>query len=51
MIAMILHSQLAAVISGEWHLMKPRIYWLFGLGLSFLVIAVLTMGVSKYLEG
>jgi L-rhamnose-H+ transport protein len=50
MITMILNSQVAAIVSGEWHLMKPRIYWLFGLGVSFLVVAVLTMGVSKYLE-
>ena len=50
MIAMILNSQLAAVLSGEWHLMKPRTYRLFALGIGLLVVAVLTMGASKYLE-
>jgi L-rhamnose-H+ transport protein len=50
MIAMILNSQLAAIVSGEWHLMKPRTYRLFALGISLLVMAVLTMGASKYLE-
>jgi L-rhamnose-H+ transport protein len=50
MIAMIFNSQLAAIVSGEWHLMKPRTYRLFALGISLLVVAVLTMGASKYLE-
>lgn len=50
MITMIFNSQLAAVVSGEWHLMKPRTYRLFALGISLLVVAVLTMGASKYLE-
>jgi L-rhamnose-H+ transport protein len=50
MITMIFNSQLAAMISGEWHLMKPRTYKLFAVGISLLVVAVLTMGVSKYLE-
>jgi L-rhamnose-H+ transport protein len=50
MITVIFNSQLAAIISGEWHLMKPRTYRLFAVGISLLVVAVLTMGASKYLE-
>ena len=50
MIAVIFNSQLAAVVSGEWHLMKPRTYRIFAVGISLLVVAVLTMGASKYLE-
>ena len=50
MITMILNSQLAAVISGEWHLMKPRTYRVFALGIGLLVAAVVTIGASKYLE-
>jgi L-rhamnose-H+ transport protein len=50
MIMVIVNSQLAAIISGEWHLMKPRTYTLFALGIGLLVVAVLTMGASKYLE-
>ena len=50
MITVIFNSQLAAVVSGEWHLMKPRTYKIFAVGISLLVVAVLTMGASKYLE-
>lgn len=49
MITMILNSQLAAVISGEWHLMKPRTYRLFAMGIGLLVVAVITIGASNYL--
>jgi L-rhamnose-H+ transport protein len=50
MISMIFNSQFAAIISGEWHLMKARTYKLFALGVCLLVVAVLTIGTSNYLH-
>jgi L-rhamnose-H+ transport protein len=50
MITVIFNSQFAAIVTGEWHLMKPRTYRLFALGIGLLVVAVVTIGASKYLE-
>jgi putative Ca2+/H+ antiporter (TMEM165/GDT1 family) len=47
-ITMILCGQLAAVLTGEWHHMKTRIYTAFGGGLAFLLLAVATIGAANY---
>jgi L-rhamnose-H+ transport protein len=50
MIAMILNGQLAAIVSGEWRLMRRRTYRLFAFGVSLLVVAVITIGTSNYVN-
>jgi hypothetical protein len=50
MIAMIVNSQLAAIVSGEWRSMKVNTYRIFAVGISLLVVAVLTIGTSNYLD-
>jgi hypothetical protein len=50
MIAMIVNSQLAAIVSGEWRSMKARTYRIFAVGIGLLVVAVLTIGTSNYIE-
>jgi hypothetical protein len=47
---MIVNSQLAAIVSGEWRSMKVNTYRIFAVGISLLVVAVLTIGTSNYLD-
>lgn len=49
-ISLILSGQFVGVVTGEWRLMKPRTYALFVLGIGFLVLAVLAIGTSKYMQ-
>jgi L-rhamnose-H+ transport protein len=50
MITMIISGQLAGLMTGEWRFMKPGTYRSFALGVAILVLAVLTIGTSKYLQ-
>lgn len=50
MITMIVSGQFAGLMTGEWSLMSSTTYRPFALGVTMLVIAVLTIGTSKYLE-
>jgi L-rhamnose-H+ transport protein len=48
MISMILSGQIAGIVTGEWKLMKRRTYLTSVAGVSLLVLAVITIGFSKY---
>jgi L-rhamnose-H+ transport protein len=49
-ITMIISSQSAAVITGEWRLMERNIYRSFYLGIVLLVLAVITIGTANYYQ-
>ncbi len=50
MITMIVSGQFTGLITGEWRLMKPKTYISFAAGVGLLILAVLTIGLSKYFE-
>ena len=50
MITMIVSGQFTGLITGEWRLMQPRTYVSFAAGVGLLILAVLTIGLSKYFE-
>ena len=50
MITSTVSFQAAGLFTGEWRLMKPRTYRPFIAGLALLIIAVLTIGISRYFE-
>ena len=50
MITMILSGQVAAILTGEWRRMTRRTYMTSVAGVSLLVIAVLAIGLSKYVD-
>jgi L-rhamnose-H+ transport protein len=50
MITMIVSGQFTGLITGEWRLMKPKTYISFAAGVGLLILAVLTIGLSKYLD-
>jgi L-rhamnose-H+ transport protein len=49
-ITMIICSQLAAVMTGEWSSMQRSIYRSFYLGISLLVLAVIAIGTANYYQ-
>ncbi len=50
MITMIISGQFAGMMTGEWHLMNPKTYKPFVLGVGILVVAVVMIGASRYVE-
>jgi L-rhamnose-H+ transport protein len=50
MISMILSGQFAAIFTGEWKHISPRAYMVSVVGVGLLVMAVIVIGLSKYVS-